>query len=141
MSRSSLSIVTNTTSVKQLPLYKKAIDIYTLSRKTTAFLTKNRPLHQLYTSTDKTEVMLEEMVINALTVPPKIAVAQTTNNTKLRIESIQSIIPHIEKIRENCIQLRKLSRQNQEHTNLLSLELSKFKKMYRQWSVLLTQQN
>ncbi|WP_299766232.1 hypothetical protein [uncultured Dokdonia sp.] len=127
--------------VKDTTLYNKALDIYTLSRSITSYLTDNKTVNALYTSDNESENTLEEIVISAVTLPSKIAIAQTTKNIRLRLDSTNSIIHHIDKIRANCKKLRKISKRNREHMRILSSEALKFKKMYRQWNIAITQQN
>lgn len=141
MSKTNNYIVPNTQSVKDISLYNKALDIYTLSRNITSDLTDNKPLDILYTSEDESENTLEEIVISAVSLPSKIAIAQSTKNVRLRLDSSKSIIQHIDKIRENCKKLRKNSKLNRKYMSLLSSEILAFKKMYQQWNIALTQQN
>ncbi len=141
MSKTNNYIVPNTQSVKDISLYNKALDIYTLSRSITSDLTDNKPLDTLYTSKDESENTLEEIVISAVSLPSKIAIAQSTKNVRLRLDSSKSIIHHIDKIRENCKKLRKTSKLNRKYMSLLSSEILAFKKMYQQWNIALTQQN
>ena len=131
----------NEISLKDTSLYSKALEIYTLSRSITSHLTDDKTVRALYTSKDESENTLEEIVISAVTLPSKIAIAQTTKNMGLRLDSTNSIIHHIDKIRENCKKLRKASKRNREHMRVLSSEILKFKKMYRQWNIAITQQN
>ncbi len=84
---------------------------------------------------------MEEIVISAVSLPSKIAIAQSTKNVRLRLDSSKSIIHHIDKIRENCKKLRKTSKLNRKYMSLLSSEILAFKKMYQQWNIALTQQN
>lgn len=141
MSKTNNYIVPNTQSVKDISLYNKALDIYTLSRNITSDLTDNKPLDTLYTSEDESENTLEEIVISAVSLPSKIAIAQSTKNVRLRLDSSKSIVHHIDKIRENCKKLRKTSKLNRKYMSLLSSEILAFKKMYQQWNIALTQQN
>lgn len=131
----------NEISLRDTLLYNKALDIYTLSRSITSHLTDDKTTKSLYHSEDVSENTLEEIVISAVTLPSKIAIAQTTKNLRLRLDSSNSIIHHIDKIRENCKKLRKASKRNREHMRVLSSEILKFKKMYRQWNIAITQQN
>ncbi|WP_299680454.1 hypothetical protein [uncultured Dokdonia sp.] len=128
-------------STKDTSLYNKALDIYTLSRSITSHLTDNKTVKTLYTSDNESENTLEEIVVSAVTLPSKIAIAQTTKNIRLRLDSTNSIIHHIDKIRANCQKLRKISKRNRDHMRVLSSEVLKFKKMYRQWNIAITQQN
>ncbi|WP_299215768.1 hypothetical protein [uncultured Dokdonia sp.] len=131
----------NEMSLRDTLLYSKALDIYTLSRSITSHLTDDRTVNALYTSKDESDNTLEEIVISAVTLPSTIAIAQTTKNIRLRLDSTNSIIHHIDKIRANCKKLRKISKRNREHMRVLSSEILKFKKMYRQWNIAITQQN
>lgn len=131
----------NEMSLRDTLLYSKALDIYTLSRSITSHLTDDRTVNSLYTSKDESDNTLEEIVISAVTLPSTIAIAQTTKNIRLRLDSTNSIIHHIDKIRANCKKLRKISKRNREHMRVLSSEILKFKKMYRQWNIAITQQN
>ena len=141
MAKSENHIPQEATPVKDMLLYNKALDIYSLSRAMTSDLTDNKTVHTLYSSNDESENTLEEIVVSAVTLPSKIAIAQTTKNLRLRLDSTNSIIHHIDKIRANCKKLRKISKRNREHMRVLSSEILKFKKMYRQWNIAITQQN
>ncbi|MEP0265832.1 hypothetical protein [Dokdonia sp.] len=141
MSKTHNFITPNTQSVKDISLYNKALDIYALSRNITSHLTQNKTLDTLYVSKDESENTLEEIVISAVTLPSKIAIAQTTKNLRLRLDSSKSIIHHIDKIRENCKKLRKTSKRNKKHMSLLSSEILAFNKMFQQWNIAITQQN
>ena len=131
----------NEMSLRDTLLYSKALEIYSLSRSITSHLTDNKTINTLYTSKNESDNTLEEIVISAVTLPSKIAIAQTTKNIGLRLDSTNSIIHHIDKIRENCKKLRKASKRNREHMRVLYAEILKFKKLYRQWNIAITQQN
>jgi len=141
MEKASHFISQNEISLRDTLLYNKALDIYTLSRSITSHLTNDKTAKALYHSEDDSENTLEEIVISAVTLPSKIALAQSTKNIHLRLDSANSITHHIDKIRENCKKLRKASKRNREHMRILSSEILKFKKLYRQWNIAITQQN
>jgi len=141
MSKAYNHISQSKTLVKDTLLYNKAIDIYTLSRSITSSLTDNKAINTLYTSDNESENTLEEIVISAVTLPSKIAIAQSTKNLRLRVDSTKSIMHDINKIRANCQKLRKASKRNREYMRVLSSEILKFKKIYKQWNIAITQQN
>ena len=129
------------TSVKHIPLYQKAVDIYKLSQDINHKAGQRKSLSELYRSSNLSEQALENLVVNAIGLPSKIAIAQTTRSPKLRLESIDSIKNHIEHLRTYCKQLTANYQPVRPYLRKLSKELASFRKMQVQWSVLLTQQN
>jgi hypothetical protein len=126
--------------IKQLPLYKKALDLYALSRK----LIENnstQSLRQLYCSSSEQERLLEDMTVLALRLPFEVALAQTSSNYKTKVLSSKKVHKHTVTLKNHCKRLKEIRATNQEHLSLLYKEIQTFRKMQKQWDLLLTQQN
>lgn len=126
--------------IKQLPLYKKALDLYELSRK----LIENnstQSLRQLYCSSSEQERLLEDMAVLALRLPFEVALAQTSSNYKTKVLSSKKVHKHTVTLKNHCKRLKEFRATNQDHLTLLHKELQTFKQMQKQWNLLIKQQN
>ena len=126
--------------IKQLPLYRKALDLYALSRKLVES-SSTRSLQLLYQSSSEQERLMEDLVILTLKLPFEIALAQTSNNYNTKMLSSKKVHKRIVILKKHCKRLKENSITNQENVSLLYKELLTFKKMHKQWNLLLTQQN
>lgn len=126
--------------IKQLPLYKKALDLYALSRKLIEY-NSSQPLRQLYLSNSEQDRVMEDIAVLTLKLPFEIALAQTSNIYKTKILSSKKVHQHTIALQRHCKRLKKNKMSRQENATLLCKELQKFRKMHKQWNLLITQQN
>lgn len=131
----------STFDVKQCALYKKAIDIYTLSRK----LNDNHLPHTCHQETSAYShnqgKLLEDLAVVSIRLPFTIALAQTTPNYNLKLRSSQRINQSIKRLKMYCNELKVVTYSDSEQLSTMHKELSSFSKMYRNWRLILTQQN
>ncbi len=127
-------------SIQKMPLYKKALEIYALSRKLIES-NSTHSLRQLYLSSIEQERLMEDMAVISLKLPFSIALAQTSPSYATKVTSSEHVRLHTTLLKRYCKRLKKNRLANQEHLSTLYKELQDFKRMYKTWSVLLTQQN
>ncbi len=127
-------------SIQKMPLYKKALEIYALSRKLIES-NSTHSLRQLYLSSIEQERLMEDMAVISLKLPFTIAVAQTSPSYTTKVTSSEHVRQHTTLLKRYCKRLKKNRLANQEHLSTLYKELQDFKKMHKTWSLLLTRQN
>lgn len=127
-------------SIQKMPLYKKALEIYALSRKLIES-NSTHSLRQLYLSSLEQDRLMEDMAVISLKLPFTIAVAQSSPNYTTKLTSSEYVQQHTTLLKKYCKRLKKNRLDNQEHLSALYKELQDFKRMHKRWSVMLTQQN
>jgi len=129
------------TPVQQLTIYTKALELYTLSRKLTEYLTHDKELNSLYHSEDSDERDLEYMVVESLGLAPGIVMAEITKEVNKRTYYINKLSTSIRNLRKRVQSIRSLNHRDRDYVNLFKRELQQFNMLLEQWSLSLLHKN
>ncbi len=129
------------TPVQQLAIYTKALELYTLSRKLTEYLTHDKELNSLYHSEDSDERDLEYMVVESLGLAPGIVMAEITKEVNKRTYYINKLSTSIRNLRKRVQSIRSLNHRDRDYVNLFKRELQQFNMLLEQWSLSLLHKN
>lgn len=129
------------TPIQQLAIYTKALELYTLSRKLTEYLTHNKELNTLYHSNDAEERDLEYMVVESLGLAPGIVLAEITQEVNKRNYYINKLATTIKNLRKRVQSITSLDHRDRDYVNLFKRELQQFHMLLEQWSLSLLHKN
>jgi len=129
------------TPVQQLAIYTKALELYTLSRKLTEYLTHDKELNSLYHSENADERDLEYMVVESLGLAPGIVMAEITKEVNKRTYYVNKLSTSIRNLRKRVQSIRSLNHRDRDYVNLFKRELQQFNMLLEQWSLSLLHKN
>ncbi|MFD0861457.1 hypothetical protein ACFQ1M_04510 [Sungkyunkwania multivorans] len=119
--------------LNQLPVYKKAIEIFSLSRRIASYLTYDKDLLQMEFSKERVDHEAGDLVMQSLGLAPSIAAVQTQQSYLLKMQHAQSLRKLTIGIGKLCERLEASSAEGKEFLQLLRKELKKFRKLQRDW--------
>jgi hypothetical protein len=120
-------------SLKHLPIYRKALELCTMSREIASYVTFNKDLMRLYESKSLRDIMANSILTDSILIPQKIAQVEYSNCTNERKETISYINIIMRNINSYCMGLEKHGVKETEYINLLRKEIKSFRKSYKAW--------
>lgn len=122
-------------SLKNVPIYRKALELCTMSREIASYVTFNKDLVRLYESKSLRDIIANSILTDAILIPQKIAQVEHSNCTNERLEHISFINIIIRNINSYCLGLEKAGVKETEYINLLRAEIKSFRKSYKKWRI------
>ncbi len=116
-----------------LPIYKKALDLCTLSRELASFVSYNQNLLTLYQSDSHRDHIADSLITDAVLIPQQIARAETSSSVGDRMKSATFIGIMLRNISSYCNGLEKDGIREKEYLNLLRREIRIFRRSFKQW--------
>ena len=120
-------------SFKSIPVYRKALDLCTISREIASFVSYNKDLLKLYQSNSLRDNIADSLLTDSTLIPQHIAQAETSDSQAVRMKSARLINIMIRNIQSYCNGLEKDGVKEQEYLNLLRKEIRSFRKTFRTW--------
>jgi hypothetical protein len=120
-------------SLRHLPIYRKALEICTMSREIAAYVSFNKDLMRLCESKSLRDIMANSILTDAILIPQKIAQVEYSECSNERLETISYINIIIRNINSYCMGLEKHGVKEIEYINLLRKEIKSFRKSYKAW--------
>ncbi len=114
-------------------LYKKALDIFTLSRSISTYLIHDMTSLQSNGSEDPHIYFTGDIIRQSDALAPKIINAENQTFQDDRIKHANSLIHITNKLYKNCERLEKSESNGKEFLVLLRKELKKFKRLQHSW--------
>ncbi len=118
---------------RSIPVYKKALDLCTISREIASFVSYNKDLLKLYQSNSLRDHIADSLLTDAILIPQQIAQAETSDSQAVRMKSARFINIMIRNILSYCNGLEKDGVKEKEYLNLLRQEIRSFRKTFRVW--------
>lgn len=118
---------------RSLPVYKKAMELCTMSREIASFVSYNKDLLNLYQSNSLRDHIADSLLTDAILIPQQILEAETSNSQAVRLKSARFINIMIRNILSYCNGLEKDGVKEKECLNLLRKEIRSFRKTFRVW--------
>ena len=122
------------TNFGSLPVYRKALELCHMSREIASYVTFNKNLLQLYKSASLRDTIANALLTDAILIPKKIALAETTANPSERVQIATYINVIIRNINSYCRGLEHDGVKETEYLDLLRNELRSFRKSFKIWS-------
>ncbi len=116
-----------------LPIYKKALDLCTLSRELASFVSYNKNLLTLYQSDSHRDHIADSLITDAVLIPQQIARAETSSSMGDRMKSATFIGIMLRNINSYCNGLERDGMREKEYLNLLRREIRIFRRSFKKW--------
>ncbi|MEY8021292.1 hypothetical protein AB8P51_10695 [Muriicola sp. SD30] len=116
-----------------LPIYKKAIELSTLSRELGSFVSYNKNMLSLYQSDSLRDHIADSLITDATLIPQQIARAETSNSVEDRMKSATFIGIMLRNINSYCNGLEQDGVREKEYLNLLRREIRIFRRSFKIW--------
>ncbi|PNW28846.1 hypothetical protein [Formosa algae] len=79
------------TNIKDLPMYKKSLDVFKLSRHIAAYITYDKDIIAMHTSKNYLDKYADKLVIDALGLVPKIVETENEINPIKKIKQAKAL--------------------------------------------------
>lgn len=119
--------------IKDLPVYRKAVSLRTMSREIASFVTYNKDLLTLCHSNSLRDHIADSLLTDAILIPQQIAKAENTTSLAIRQRSIHFISVMTQNLTSYCLGLEKDGVREREYLDLLRSELKGFQRAFRAW--------
>lgn len=121
-------------SVTQLAVYKKAIEIFSLSRELVRLISADKNILELSRSRERADRISEYLISASLGLAPRIAMVESSADPVVRMSSIRSIQQATGKLQRYCDQIESRNDQTRTFLNQLRQELGHFRKLQSRWA-------
>lgn len=122
-------------NLRNIPVYRKALELCRTSREIASYVSFNKDLLRLYESNSLRDIIANSILTDAILIPQKIAMVESSRSTSERLQNVSFINIMIRNINSYCLGLEKDGVKETEYINLLRSELKSFRKYYRKWKV------
>ena len=119
--------------IKDLPVYRKAVSLRTMSREIASFVTYNKDLLTLCHSNSLRDHIADSLLTDAILIPQQIAKAENTTSLAIRQRSIHFINVMTQNLTSYCLGLEKDGVREREYLDLLRSELKGFQRAFKAW--------
>ncbi len=120
-------------SLKTIPVYRKALDLCTMSREIASCVSYNKNLLKLYQSNSLRDHIADSLLTDAILIPLQIERAESSKSHLVRMKSATFINIMIRNITSYCNGLEKDGVKEKEYLNLLRQEIRSFRKSFKVW--------
>ncbi|WP_158973803.1 hypothetical protein [Cellulophaga sp. L1A9] len=120
-------------NLNTLPVYRKALDLCSISREIVSYITYNKDLLHLYKSQSHRDIIADSLLTDTILIPQKIELAERSESYLIRVSTIHHINIISKNILSYCRGLEMDGLKEKEYLNLLREELKIFRKTYRIW--------
>ena len=116
-----------------LPIYRKALEIFKISRAVAAYFSEDKNIMELSYSARPRERFAGNLIADSLQLAPGIASAASASSSASRLQRIRQIRKAAKKLKKQCSNLEFSGVKEVEFVNLLRKEISQFDRMVADW--------
>ena len=116
-----------------LPVYRKALELCYMSREIASYVTFNKNLLKLHKSNSHRDLIADSLLTDAILIPQKIALAETSSSYSERMKIATYISIIIRNLNSYCRGLEKDGVKEQEYVDLLRKEVKSFRESFKTW--------
>ena len=120
-------------NLNHLILYKKSLDIFKLSRQVASYITDDKDMISMYRSGSRSDNYADNLVLNAFRLVPKVAEAESEENSGVKLKYARSLRYYIDRIYKSCLQLENSKIRGKEFVIMLRKELGSLKKIHKKY--------
>jgi len=122
-------------NIRHIPVYKRALNLCSLSREVVSCVTVNKNLVRLYESNSLRDNIADSLLTDVVLISQKIAEAQFSDSISLRKRNFLLIAIMLRNLNSYCTGLEKDGVKETDYLNLLKAEIRSFKYFFKQWKV------
>jgi len=119
--------------INQLPVYRKAIELQTMSRAIASCVAGRKDFLTLYSSDSLRDQVTDALLTDTGLIRKQIALAASTCSHHIRRGSLQFISVMIRNLNSYCRGLEMDGVREREYLDLLQSELRSFRKSFKTW--------
>lgn len=120
-------------NLRNIPVYKKALELSKMSREIASYVSYNKDLLKLYQSNSHRDIIADSLLTDTILIPQKIALVENSNSYSERANTVTFINIMIRNINSYCTGLEKDGVKEKEYLHLLRMEIQSFRKSYKTW--------
>lgn len=120
-------------NLRTVPVYRRSLALCEMSREIASYVSFNKDLLKLYKSNSLRDIIADSLLTDAILIPQKIALAETTTCKAERIKTTSYISIMIRNITSYCNGLEHDGVNEKEYLNLLRSEVSIFRNSFKKW--------
>lgn len=128
-------------NLRTVPVYRRSLALCEMSREIASYVSFNKDLLKLYKSNSLRDIIADSLLTDAILIPQKIALAETTNSYTERLKTTSYISIMIRNISSYCNGLEHDGVNEKEYLNLLRSEIAVFRSSFKKWRKLLLNDN
>ncbi|HSJ11718.1 MAG TPA: hypothetical protein VK916_03475 [Gillisia sp.] len=117
----------------QLAIYRKALEIFNVSRGVACALSDNKHVLEMGYSADLNQRVAGEIVSDSLRLMPELAAIQNSTNSIVRLRRARKIRRSAQQILAKCKRIEYSGVREKEFLNLLIKELRLFDRLFLDW--------
>ena len=122
-------------------LYKKALEIFSLSRHLASYISNDKDILEMGSSSKSVDKYSMHLVMDSLSLAPSIASTHSHFDLRLRKISVFTLRKTVKRLLLYCEYLEKNYTQGRDYISLLKKELAQFKKYRTRWEAMILQKN
>jgi hypothetical protein len=123
----------NQGSVNSLPIYKKSLDLYDLSKAIASYVSYKKDLFSLKGSISFRDNLSESLLTDANMITKEIEIAATSSSYATKMKSLTFINIMTRNILAYCNGLERDGVKEKEYLNLLRGEIKTFRESFKKW--------
>jgi hypothetical protein len=120
-------------NLRNIPIYKKALELCYMSREVVSYVSFNKDLLKLYESNSHRDVIADALLTDTILIPQRIAKAEYSISNTERMEQVSYINIMIRNMNSYCLGLEKDGVKELEYINLLRTEIKSFRQYFKKW--------
>lgn len=123
----------STIGISHLPVYRKALELQTMSSAIAFCIASRRDFLNLYTSDSLRDQVTDALLTDTRLIRKQIALAASTPSLHIRRGSLQYISIMIRNLNSYCRGLEMDGVREREYLDLMQTELRSFRKSFKTW--------
>ena len=127
--------------VHDLPVYKKAIEIFSMSRELVRQVSAEKNLLDLSRSRERIDRIANHLLSASIALAPRIAMVESSADPMVRINSLRFLQQQTGKLHQLCDQIEDRDIDSKGIVSRLRQEITQFRKLQGKWAGRLREMN
>lgn len=132
-----MSVNTIPSHLPEMPIYKKAMDIFALSHNISTYLREDLMVLDHNGKDHKHIYFSGDIVQQSISLAPQILKAELELYSENKHKHVTSVKQLTNRLYRNCLRLEKTNSNGKDYLHLLKSELKKFNKLHKTWALTL----
>lgn len=121
-------------SVNELPVYQKALELFSISREVARMIAKDKSILELGRSKERIEKITSHMVSTTLGLAPRIVMVESSKDPRVRLESLRALQHAMGSLSNYCDHIEGKNLVGNTFLNKLRAEIDLFRKLQSRWA-------
>ncbi len=120
-------------NLRSVPVYRKSMELCSMSREIASFVSSNKDLVTLYKSNSLRDHIADSLLADSILIPQQIARAESSQSYSVRMKSISFINIMIRNMISYCNGLENDGLKEREYIELMRKEVRSFRRSFKKW--------